>query len=117
MESQKSLTQPKQPAIFILQKTRFNRPIIKPRVVLYQTFKEKYISFRRKDRGSTAMNVCGVYIVMKERWEWCILPCVNFGKTLSKGDGSVCSGLVGGVDGDKVIGIHLRRFGVLCDGL
>lgn len=48
---------------------------------------------------------------------WGNLPCVSLGKTSSKGDGSVCWGLVGGVDGDSVIGIHLRRFGVLCAGL
>lgn len=47
---------------------------------------------------------------------WC-LPLVNLGATSKKGEGFVWCCLVGAVDGDKVIGMHLLLLGDLCDGL
>jgi len=41
----------------------------------------------------------------------------NLGPTSPNGDGWIWCCFVGGVDGDKVIGIHLRRFGVVWPGL
>lgn len=42
------------------------------------------------------------------------LPDVNLGFTSPNGEGCV---FLGGVDGESVIGVHLRRLGVVCPGL
>ena len=68
-------------------------------------------------RHGMAMGDCCTLFCFSPSRSQPYLPLVNFGEISPNGEGVVWCCLVGGVDGESVIGTHLLLFGERADGL